>query len=424
MTAADIHRTILAVWRIEQPRLITSLSRMLRDVPLAEETTQDALLAALEHWPATGVPEKPGAWLMATAKRRALDHLRRTKMLARKHGMIACDMAQEQQVMPDLDSGLDDDIGDELLRLIFTACHPLLSREARAALALRMICGLTTEEIARAFLVAESTIAQRIVRAKRTLSESGLAYETPRGEELSERLASVLEVVYLIFNEGYTAARGADWLRPQLCNDALRIGRVLTSIAPHEPEAHGLLALMELNASRTAARTDAAGEPILLLDQNRALWDQLQIRRGLQALGRTRELGGAGGCYALQAAIIACHAQAMTADETDWPRISGLYAELAAVVRSPIIELNRAVAVGMAEGPEAGLSIVDRLADEPILKGYHLLGSVRGDLLQKLGRHEEARAAFEAAAALAGNKREQDLLTRRAAEAAGAAASA
>jgi RNA polymerase sigma factor (sigma-70 family) len=420
MTAADIHRTILAVWRIEQPRLITSLSRVLRDVPLAEDLTQETLLAALEHWPAEGVPEKPGAWLMAAAKRRALDHLRRTKMLARKHGMIACDMEQEQQVMPDLDSGLDDDIGDELLRLIFTACHPLLSREARAALSLRMICGLTTEEIARAFLLPEATIAQRIGRAKRTLSESGLAYETPRGEELSQRLASVLEVVYLIFNEGYTAARGEHWLRPQLCHDALRIGRVLTSIAPHEPETHGLLALMELNASRTAARTDAAGEPILLLDQNRALWDQLQIRRGLQALGRARELGGAGGCYALQAAIVACHAQAMTADETDWPRISGLYAELAALVRSPVVELNRAVAVGMAEGPEAGLSIVDRLVHELALKEYHLLGSVRGDLLQKLGRHEEARAAFEAAAALAGNKREQDLLRRRAAEAANA----
>ncbi len=424
MTAADIHRTIVAVWRIEQPRLITSLARMLRDVPLAEDLTQEALLAALEHWPATGVPEKPGAWLMATAKRRALDHLRRGRMLSRKHEMIASDLEQEQQVMPDLDSGLDDDIGDELLRLIFTACHPLLAREARAALSLRMICGLTTEEIARAFLVPEATIAQRIVRAKRTLSESGLAYETPRGEELSQRLASVLEVVYLIFNEGYTAARGEHWLRPQLCHEALRIGRVLTSIAPHEPEAHGLLALMELNASRTAARTDKAGEPILLLDQNRALWDQLQIRRGLQALDRARELGGAGGCYALQAAIVACHAQATTADETDWPRISGLYAELAALVRSPIVELNRAVAVGMAEGPEAGLSIVDRLVHEVALKEYHLLGSVRADLLQKLGRHEEARAAFEAAAALAGNKREQDLLKRRAAEAANAAMSA
>jgi RNA polymerase sigma factor (sigma-70 family) len=416
MTAADLHRTILAVWRIEQPRLITSLSRMLRDVPLAEDLTQEALLAALEHWPMTGIPEKPGAWLMATAKRRALDHLRRGRMLARKHEMVAWDMAQEQRAMPDWDSALDDDIGDELLRLIFTACHPRLSREARAALALRMICGLTTEEIARAFLLPEATIAQRIVRAKRTLSESGLAYETPRGEELSERLSSVLEVVYLIFNEGYTAARGEHWLRPQLCHEALRMGRVLTSIAPHEPEAHGLLALMELNASRTAARTDATGEPILMLDQNRALWDQLQIRRGMQALGRARELGGAGGYYVLQATIIACHAQASTANETDWSRISGLYAELAKLVRSPIIELNRAVAVGMAEGPQAALAIVDSLVHEPALKNYHLLGSVRGDLLRKLGRFEEARAAFEAAAQLAGNKREQELLRRRAAE--------
>jgi RNA polymerase sigma factor (sigma-70 family) len=418
---SDIARTILAVWRIEQPRLITGLSRMLRDVPLAEELTQDALLAALEHWPATGVPEKPGAWLMATAKRRALDHLRRGRMLARKHEMIALDMAQEQQAMPDLDAALDDDIGDELLRLIFTACHPLLSREARIALALRMICGLTTEEIARAFLVPDATVAQRIVRAKRTLSESGLAYETPRREELSERLASVLEVVYLIFNEGHTAARGDDWLRPQLCHEALRMGRVLASIAPLEPEVHGLLALMELNASRTAARTDAAGEPILLLEQNRALWDQLQIRRGMQALGRVRQLGGAGGFYALQAAIVACHAGVETADATDWTRISALYAELAALVPSPVIELNRAVAVGMAEGPQAALSIVDRLVHEPLLRNYHLLGSVRGDLLQKLGRYEEARAAFEAAAALAGNRREQDLLKRRALDAASAA---
>jgi RNA polymerase sigma factor (sigma-70 family) len=423
MTAADIHRTIQAVWRIEQPRLITSLSRMLRDVPLAEDLTQEALLAALEHWPATGIPEKPGAWLMATAKRRALDHLRRRRMLARKHEVIAWDMEQEQQAMPDLDSGLDDDIGDELLRLIFTACHPLLSREARAALALRMICGLTTEEIARAFLLPEATIAQRIVRAKRTLSESGLAYETPRGEEISDRLASVLEVVYLIFNEGYTAARGDDWLRPQLCHDALRMGRVLTSIAQREPEAHGLLALMELNASRIAARTDATGEPILMLDQNRALWDQLQIRRGLQALSRAGELGGARGFYALQAAIVACHARAITAQDTDWSRISGFYAELAELVHSPIIELNRAVAIGMAEGPEVALPIVDRLVREPALKSYHLLESVRGDLLQKLGRHEEARAAFEVAAGLAGNKREHDLLRRRAAEAANAAMS-
>lgn len=421
MTAAGndrAHRTIVAVWRNEQPRLITSLARMLRDVPLAEDLTQEALLAALEHWPATGVPEQPGAWLMATAKRRALDHLRRGRMLARKHGMVALDLAQEQQAMPDFDAALDDDIGDEWLRLIFSACHPHLSREARAALALRMICGLTTPEIARAFLTPEATIAQRIVRAKRALSESGLAYETPRGEELSERLASVLEVVYLIFNEGYTAARGDDWLRPQLCNEALRMARVLVSIAPREPEAHGILALMELNASRTAARTDGAGEPILLLEQNRALWDQLQIRRGLQALSRARELGGAGGCYALQAAIIACHAQASTAAATDWPRIAALYAELASVLRSPVVELNRAVAVGMAEGPAAGLVLVDCLAHEPALKNYHLLGSVRGDLLHKLGRFAEARAAFEAAAELAGNRREREFLRRRAVEAA------
>jgi len=418
MTAADAHRAILAVWRIEQPRLITSLARMLRDVPLAEELTQDALLAALEQWPATGVPERPGAWLMTTARRRAVDHLRRNRMLERKHELVALDMDQQQHAMPDFDSALDDDIGDEMLRLIFTACHPRLSREARTALALRMICGLTTDEIARAFLLPEATIAQRIVRAKRTLSDSGLAYETPHGEELSQRLSTVLEVVYLIFNEGYTAARGEDWLRPELCNEALRMARVLTAIAPHEPEAHGLLALMELNASRTAARTDAAGEPILLLDQNRALWDPFQIRRGMQALERARELGGAGGFYALQAAIIACHAGAQMAEDTDWPRIAALYAELAAVMPSPIVELNRAVAVGMAEGPEAGLSIADRLVDDPALKAYHLLPGVRGDLLEKLGRHAEARAAFEAAAALAGNKRDQELMKRRAAEAA------
>ncbi|WP_047456575.1 RNA polymerase sigma factor [Rhizobium rhizogenes] len=418
MTAANSHRTILAVWRIEQPRLITSLARMLRDVPLAEDLTQEALLAALERWPETGVPERPGAWLMATAKRRALDHLRRRQMLDRKHKMIALDMDEEQQAMPDLDAALDDDIGDELLRLVFTASHPLISREARVALALRMICGLTTEEIARAFLLPEATIAQRIVRAKRTLSESGLAYETPRGDELAQRLASVLEVVYLIFNEGYTAARGEDWLRPQLCNEALRMGRVLTSVAPNEPEAHALLALMELNASRTAARTDADGEPILLLEQNRALWDQLQIRRGLRALAQARDLGGAGGAYALQAAIVACHAEAHTADETNWSRIAGLYGELVAVVPSPIVELNRAVAVGMVEGPEAGLAIMDQLAHEPALKGYHLVQSVRGDLLHKLARFEEARSAFEEAATLAGNQRERDLLSRRAAEAA------
>ena len=424
MTAADVHRAILAAWRIEQPWLITSLATMLRDVSLAEELTQDALLAALENWPATGVPEKPGAWLMTTAKRRALDHLRRDRMLERKHEMVAREMETEQQAMPDLDSALDDDIGDELLRLIFTACHPLLPREARAALALRMICGLTTEEIARAFLVPATTIAQRIVRAKRTLSESGLTYETPSGEQLSERLSSVLEVVYLIFNEGYAAARGNDWLRPQLCDEALRMGRVLTAIAPHEPEAHGLLALMELNASRTMARTDAAGEPILLLDQDRALWDQFQIRRGMRALQRAHELGGAGGFYALQAAIVACHAEATRPADTDWSRIAGLYAELMMIANSPIIELNRAVAIGMAEGAEAALAIVDGLVQKSDLKGYHLLPSVRGDLLYRLGRFGEARAAFEAAAALAGNKREHDLLARRAAEAARAAVSA
>jgi RNA polymerase sigma factor (sigma-70 family) len=416
MTAADIHRTIVAAWRIEQPRLITGLSRMLRDVTLAEDLTQEALVAALEHWPVSGVPEKPGAWLMATAKRRALDDLRRRTMFARKHEMLIRDMEQEQQAMPDFDAALDDDIGDELLRLIFTACHPKLSREARAALALRMICGLTTEEIARAFLQPEATIAQRIVRAKRTLSESGLAYETPRGNELSERLASVLEVVYLIFNEGYTAASGDEWLRPQLCNDALRMGRVLTRVAPQEAEAHGLLALMELNASRIAARADAAGDPILLMDQNRMLWDRLQIRRGLTVLARARELGGGHGFYALQAAIVACHARAAAPDDTDWPRIAKLYGGLASLVRSPVIELNRAVAIGMAEGPAAALAIVDGLAGEPALKNYHLLESVRGDLLRKLGRHAEARVAFEAATALAGNKRERELMKRRAAE--------
>jgi len=382
-------------------------------VTLAEDLTQEALVAALEHWPITGVPEKPGAWLMATAKRRALDDLRRRSMLARKHEMLIRDLEQEQQAMPDPDAGLDDEFGDELLRLIFTACHPKLSREARAALALRMICGLTTEEIARAFLQPEATIAQRIVRAKRTLSESGLAYETPRGDQLSERLASVLEVVYLIFNEGYTAARGDEWLRPQLCNDALRMGRVLTLVAPQEAEAQGLLALMELNASRTAARTDAAGDPILLMDQNRMLWDRLQIRRGLSALARAQELGGGQGFYVLQAAIVACHARASTPNETEWPRIAKLYGELSGLVRSPIIELNRAVAVGMAEGPAAALAMVDGLAGEPALKNYHLLESVRGDLLFKLARFTEARAAFEIAARLAGNRREHDLLQRR-----------
>ena len=422
LSAADTHGAILAVWRIEHPRLITRLARMLRDVTLAEELTQDALLAALESWPRAGVPERPGAWLMETAKRRALDHLRRDPMLERKHQMLARDREEEEKAMPDLDAALDDDIGDELLRLIFTACHPLLTREARTALALRMICGLTTEEIARAFLLPNATIAQRIVRAKRTLSESGLAYETPRGEELSARHASVLEVVYLIFNEGYAAARGEDWLRPALCEEALRMGRVLTSIAPAEPEAHGLLALMELNAARTPARTDAFGEPILMLEQNRALWDPFQIRRGMQALARARELRGASGFYALQAAIVACHARSRTAAETDWHGIAGLYAQLSGLVRSPIVELNRAVAVGMAEGAAAGLALVERLLNEPALRGYHLLPSVRGDLLFKLGRYDEALAAFDTAAALAGNQRERGFLKRRAAQAADATA--
>lgn len=419
MTAADIDRiiraTIHATWRVVQPRLIATLSRMLRDVPLAEELTQDALVAALEAWPTIGVPDNPGAWLMTTARRRALDHLRRGKLLADKHDMLARDMLQEQGIVPDFDAGLDDDIDDEMLRLIFTACHPILSREARAALALRMICGLTTSEIARACLVPEATISQRIVRAKRMLSGSGLAYETPCGEALSERLASVLEVIYLIFNEGYLAARGDEWLRPQLCDEALRMGRVLAGLAPDEPEVHGLVALMDLNAARARARIDANGDPILLMDQDRALWDRSQIRRGLRALERARELGGAGRFYALQAAIAACHVTAETAADTDWRCIAQLYAELARLVRSPIIELNRAVAVGMAEGPQAGLDVLDEIGPAPALSAYHHLPAVRGDFLQKLGRLAEARHAFEAAAHLATNGRERALMERRAA---------
>jgi len=421
MTTADLHHTILAVWRIEQPRLITSLSRMLRDVPLAEDLTQDTLVAALEHWPATGVPDNPSAWLMATAKRRALDHLRRDQMLARKHGVILNDLEREQQAMPDHDAALDDAFGDELLRLVFTACHPLLAREARAALALRMICGLTTEEIARAFLISEATVAQRIVRAKRKLSDCGLAYETPAADELSERLASVLEVVYLVFNEGYTAARGDEWHRPQLCNEALRLGRMLTALAPQEPETHGLLALMELNASRSAARTDADGDPVLLLEQDRARWDLLQIGRGLRSLARAQALGGGGGFYALQAAIVACHTRAGEPEDTNWHAIASLYAELAGLIRSPVIELNGAVAVGQADGPAAGLAIIDGLVSGGELASYHLLPTVRGDFLDKLGRNEEARAAFESAAALTANKREREMLQRRAARAANAA---
>lgn len=419
MTAADIDQiiraTIHATWRVLQPRLIATLSRMLRDVPLAEELTQDALVAALEAWPSIGVPDNPGAWLMTTARRRALDVLRRGKMLADKHDMLARDTLQEQEIVPDFDAGLDDDIDDEMLRLVFTACHPILSREARAALALRMICGLTTSEIARAYLVPEATISQRIVRAKRTLSRSGLAYETPGGEALSERLASVLEVVYLIFNEGYLAARGDEWLRPQLCDEALRMGRVLAGLAQDEPEVHGLVALMDLNAGRARARTDANGDPILLMDQDRSLWDQSQIRRGLRSLRRAGELGGAGRFYALQAAIAACHATVETAADTDWRRIAQLYAELARLVRSPIIELNRAVAVGMAEGPQAGLDVLDAIAGAPALAAYHHLPAVRGDFLQKLGRLAEARQAFEAASHLATNGRERALMERRAA---------
>jgi RNA polymerase sigma factor (sigma-70 family) len=417
VTVADTHRAILAVWRIEQARLIAVLARMTRDVSLAEELAQEALVTALERWPDTGVPEKPGAWLLAAAKRRAIDHFRRDKMLERKHAALAHELETGQDSTPDLDATLDDDIGDDMLRLIFTACHPLLSPEARAALTLRMIGGLTTEEIARAFLASEATIAQRIVRAKRTLSESGLAYETPRGPELAQRLASVLGVIYLIFNEGYAATAGDDWMRPQLCEEALRLGRILVSLAPREPEAHGLVSLMELHASRAAARTTAEGEPVLLLEQNRASWDRLLIQRGLAALARAEELGGARGFYALQAAIVACHARAPTAAATDWTRIAALYAELASLAPSPVIELNRAVAVAMAEGAQAGLDIVDRLAEEPALKSYHLLPGVRGDLLFKLGRHSEARIAFDHAAALATNRRERDLMLRRAREA-------
>jgi len=415
MARGDVERAILATWRIEQPRLITSLARMLRDVPLAEELTQDVLVAALERWPQTGVPDRPGAWLMAAARRRALDHLRRVPMLERRHAMVAAALEAEQIVMPDFDAALDDDIGDEMLRLIFTACHPLLSTEARVALALRMVCGLTTAEIARAFLAAEATIAQRIVRAKRLLSASGLAYETPQGDERRLRLPAVLEVIYLIFNEGYTAAHGEDWLRPQLCDEGRRLGRILAALAPAEPEAHALVALMELNASRNAARAGPDGEPVLLMDQDRRRWDALQIRRGQDALARAWALGGRGGVYALQAAIAACHAQAPDAAATDWRSIAGLYAQLSRATNSPVVELNRAVAVAMVEGPAAGLQIIEALARAPALEGYHLLPSVRGDLLQRLGRLAEAREAFIAAAELTRNARERVFLQRRAA---------
>jgi RNA polymerase sigma factor (sigma-70 family) len=415
MSQSDIHRAILGVWRVEQPRLIASLARMLRDVPLAEELTQDALVAALECWPESGVPDRPGAWLMVTAKTRALDHLRRAPMLARRHGMITAALEVEQSFVPDFDQTLDDDIGDEMLRLIFTACHPLLPPDARAALALRMLCGLTTQEIARAFLLSESTVAQRIVRAKRLLSESGLSYETPHAAERSRRLPTVLNVIYLIFNEGYTAARGDDWLRPQLCEEARRLGRVLLALTPDEPEARGLMALMELNASRNKARVGPEGQPILLMDQDRGLWDTLQIHRGLEALGHARTLGGGAGFFTLQAAIAACHARAKTPEDTDWHSIVSLYSQLSVLTHSPVIELNRAVAVSMVDGPERALEIIAVLEDSGALKNYHLLPSVRGDLLYRLGRIGEARAAFTAAAALTANTLERALLKQRAA---------
>ncbi len=416
VTATDLHRTIDAVFRIEQARLIAGLARMVRDVGLAEELAQDALVSALEQWPKSGMPDKPGAWLMAAAKHRAIDRLRRRKLIERKHEEIGRDIeAGGEGAAPDLDAALDDDIGDDLLRLIFTACHPALATEARVALTLRLIGGLTTEEIARAFLVPEPTVAQRIVRAKRTLAEKRIPFEVPRGAELGQRLASVLEVIYLIFNEGYSATAGDDWMRPQLCEEALRLGRILAELAPDEPEVHGLVALMEIQTSRLRARTGPAGEPILLLDQNRARWDQLLMRRGLAALARADKDGPASGPYALQAAIAACHARARTAEETDWGRIAAHYDALAGVLPSPVVELNRAVAHAMAFGPPAGLRLVDSLTEEPTLKAYHLLPSVRGDLLAKLGRVEEARAEFERAASLTKNERERKLLLDRAA---------
>ena len=419
---ADPHRdaraAIDAVWRIESPRLIAGLTRITRDVGAAEDLAHDALVAALEQWPREGVPSNPGAWLMAAAKHRAIDLVRRRSLLQRKHGELGRDLEEQQEKsMPDYVSALDDDIGDDLLRLIFTSCHPVLGTEAQLALTLRLIGGLTTTEIARAFLVPEPSIAQRIVRAKRTLADAHVPFEVPRGAKLSERLTSVLQVIYLIFNEGYSATAGDDWHRPGLCEDALRLGRILAELAPQEPEVHGLVALMEIQASRTRARVNASGQPIVMLEQNRALWDQLLIHRGLAALARAEELSralGSIGTYTLQAAIAACHARALTPEATDWPGIAALYAALAQVAPSPIIELNRAVAVSMAEGPAAGLAILDAIADEPALKNYHLLPSVRADLLRKLGRLDEARAEFARAAALTRNTRERELLLNRA----------
>jgi RNA polymerase sigma factor (sigma-70 family) len=415
VTATATHRAIDAVWRIESARLIAGVARIVGDVGVAEDLAQDALVAALERWPETGVPDNPGAWLMATAKHRAIDHFRRNKRLEQKHVELGHELeARQETAVPDLDAAIDDDVGDDLLRLIFTACHPVLSREARVALTLRLLGGLTTEEIARAFLVPVSTVAQRIVRAKRTLAEAQVPFEVPRGAELATRLSSVLEVIYLVFNEGYSATAGDDWMRPQLCDEALRLGRILAGLAPEEPEVHGLVSLMEIQASRLRARTGPSGEPILLLDQDRARWDQLLIHRGLAALQRAEELGGASGPYALQAAIAACHARAHTPEETDWVRIAALYDALARLVPSPVVELNRAVAVSMAFGPAAGLERVDALTSEPSLDGYHLLPSVRGDLLSKLGRAEEARSEFERAASLTRNARERELLLERA----------
>ncbi|HEX7471770.1 MAG TPA: RNA polymerase sigma factor [Candidatus Limnocylindrales bacterium] len=416
MTGSDTHRAIDAVWRIESARLIAGLARTVRDVGLAEDLAQDALVAALQQWPESGVPDNPGAWLMAVAKRRAIDLIRRQTLLERKHDELGRDLEIQQDLaVAERDAASEDDVGDDLLRLVFVACHPVLPTDARVALTLRLLGGLTTDEIARAFLVPEATVAQRIVRAKRTLSEAHVPFEVPRAGELAARLASVLEVIYLVFNEGYSATAGDDWMRPGLCEDALRLGRILAELVPREPEVHGLVALMEIQASRSRARVGPAGEPILLLDQNRARWDQLLIRRGLAALARAEALGGALGPYALQAAIVACHARARTPDETDWPRIAALYDALAQLAPSPVVELNRAVAVSMAFGPAAGLELVDRLAAEPTLKGYHLLPSVRGDLLAKLGRLDEAGAEFRRAAGLTRNVRERALLLERAA---------
>ena len=416
MTATNAHAAIDAVWRIESAKLIAGLTRIVGDVGMAEDLAQDALLAALERWPESGVPDNPGAWLMATAKHRAIDQLRRRTMLDRKHGELGYELeAQQEMAVPDLDAALDDHVGDDLLRLMFISCHPVLSTEAQVALTLRLLGGLTTDEIARAFLGPEPTVAQRIGRAKRTLSDAHIPFEVPSRDELEARLSSVLNVIYLIFNEGYTATAGDDWLRPALCEDALRLGRILAELAPDEPEVHGLVALMELQASRTRARVGPAGEPILLLDQNRARWDLLLISRGLAALERAEQLDGALGVFALQAAIAACHARARTNDETDWARIVRLYDALKGLVPTPVVELNRAVAVSMALGPAAGLELVDRLTSEPSLKAYHLLPSVRGDFLKKLGRLNEARSEFERAAAMTRNSRERALLLERAA---------